>query len=545
MPMVPEKREGKNKLVDCIIMPKKEQPSLKKNLYKSRAIRDGGGVLGKEADFGLVLFFRNFWEKVFNAIGEFKLSVGYIFRLLLASKISLILVLITLVVPLTAFEAHVVNVTATIERRPCFERQVRTIGYWKNHPEERIFPQAVGDTTVTNNAQANAVFNLPNNVMANKLKKQLLALKFSIAYFGSGDGLVMPENITLDQLAAQANAELLANPQNYDQIAFYHNLIDEILNMHTISTCKVCPQGGEIYWYDFMVNDSTRSINDLRGSVNHGDHVRARFQVNPSCDSIQLSLVSYKAPSDVFDENTADQQTVFDLQTGTFNGSTSTYSLDVNVPSCYFQIDFVKGPVIEHLGPAGSDNFYSTQGRLISADNGDPGGPSCDSSPKGLKLPNSSDDSASSSNESSGSLDLGNVGASVLNIIQPLISGDEGSTSTDVTTSTIETPGATTTVTTDTSTDSTSTISDTTSTTPMADPVPAPTEPTSLPSDAIPPSSDTTLPADTTVPPADLAPPPSASVAPPPADTTPPPADSTPPPTDPTPSPVDTTPPAS
>jgi LPXTG-motif cell wall-anchored protein len=42
----------------------------------------------------------------------------------------------------------------------------------------------------------------------------------------------------------------------------------------------------------------------------------------------------------------------------------------VNVPSCFFQVDFVKGKPIMHLGPAGSSNFYSDQGRLLAAVNG-------------------------------------------------------------------------------------------------------------------------------------------------------------------------------
>jgi hypothetical protein len=44
--------------------------------------------------------------------------------------------------------------------------------------------------------------------------------------------------------------------------------------------------------------------------------------------------------------------------------------LSVAVPSSYFQVDFVLGAAIDHLGPAGSNIFYTPQGRLISADNG-------------------------------------------------------------------------------------------------------------------------------------------------------------------------------
>ena len=40
------------------------------------------------------------------------------------------------------------------------------------------------------------------------------------------------------------------------------------------------------------------------------------------------------------------------------------------VPNCYYQIDFVCGAPLTNLGPAGSNIFYSAQGRLIDADNG-------------------------------------------------------------------------------------------------------------------------------------------------------------------------------
>ena len=92
------------------------------------------------------------------------------------------------------------------------------------------------------------------------------------------------------------------------------------------------------------------------------------FTVANGCKDIQLSLVSYKAPSAQFSEQTADQQQLYDSKTGTY--SAGTFSLAVNVPSCYYQIDFVYGTPIAHLGPAGTNNFYDKQGRLISATNG-------------------------------------------------------------------------------------------------------------------------------------------------------------------------------
>jgi hypothetical protein len=90
--------------------------------------------------------------------------------------------------------------------------------------------------------------------------------------------------------------------------------------------------------------------------------------VAPGCSEIQLSLVSYTAPSNAFDANTASQQVVFDSKTADFDAGLHTWT--VNMPNCYFQVDLVYGTVIEHLGPANSNNFYGTQGRLITALNG-------------------------------------------------------------------------------------------------------------------------------------------------------------------------------
>jgi Ca2+-binding RTX toxin-like protein len=58
---------------------------------------------------------------------------------------------------------------------------------------------------------------------------------------------------------------------------------------------------------------------------------------------------------------------VYDAETGFF--LPGNHSMAVVVPGSYFQIDFVCGDVIDKLGPAGSNIFYTPQGRLISADN--------------------------------------------------------------------------------------------------------------------------------------------------------------------------------
>lgn len=101
------------------------------------------------------------------------------------------------------------------------------------------------------------------------------------------------------------------------------------------------------------------------------------FTVAAGCESVKLSFVSYKAPGPAFDATTADQQTVHDAKTVLL--SVGNHTLTVDVPGCYYQVDFVYGDVIARFGPAGSSNFYSAQGRLIRAVNG--GAASCAPTP--------------------------------------------------------------------------------------------------------------------------------------------------------------------
>jgi hypothetical protein len=117
-----------------------------------------------------------------------------------------------------------------------------------------------------------------------------------------------------------------------------------------------------------------KSVSGLRGNVPAGSKVKVTFTTASKTTETRFSLVSYKAPSASFDEKTANQQVVYDFVTRMVKPGTHTFEVDV--PNCYFQVDFVKGCIIEKLGPAGSDNFYSPQGRLIDADNG--GSSRCD-----------------------------------------------------------------------------------------------------------------------------------------------------------------------
>ncbi len=111
----------------------------------------------------------------------------------------------------------------------------------------------------------------------------------------------------------------------------------------------------------------TKTVSDLRGNTFQGDTVQVKFYVTNAGST--FSLVSYTAPGSSFDPNTASQQTIFDVAVLT-NATVGWHTLNVVIPNCNYQVDFVCGYPIDHFGPAGSNIFYSPQQRLFSADNG-------------------------------------------------------------------------------------------------------------------------------------------------------------------------------
>jgi hypothetical protein len=114
---------------------------------------------------------------------------------------------------------------------------------------------------------------------------------------------------------------------------------------------------------------TTETVPDLRGHTREGDVITVNFFVNvPQGETHPVTFVSYTAPQPYFDANTASQQKIYDIATGLF--SRGYHSMTIHVPNCYYQVDFVCGYAIDKLGPAGSNIFYTPQGRLESADNG-------------------------------------------------------------------------------------------------------------------------------------------------------------------------------
>ena len=128
-----------------------------------------------------------------------------------------------------------------------------------------------------------------------------------------------------------------------------------------IPTTAVCPAGkAAVTAYRFEIWRGATKVNatDLNG-VQSGDVVKAFFDLAPGCANIPLAMASYETVENFYNINTVDQQRYISSpgDEGLFSAaqSSSQRMLQTVVPNCYFQIDFVYGPVIENLTP---DNLY-------------------------------------------------------------------------------------------------------------------------------------------------------------------------------------------
>jgi len=143
---------------------------------------------------------------------------------------------------LSAFEAHVVNVTAHI----CGFSETRTMGYWKNHPNvynPNCLPQNLGSELISSVSEVNEVFKAANaNIMIDMLKGQLLAMKFNICAFGidpyEGEEF---EGRTLAQVVDWADSLLMDPNSTREEQELTKNLLDYANNLHQIRYCSVQP----------------------------------------------------------------------------------------------------------------------------------------------------------------------------------------------------------------------------------------------------------------------------------------------------------------
>ncbi len=138
-------------------------------------------------------------------------------------------------------------------------------------------------------------------------------------------------------------------------------------DIHT-PTPTPCPEHSlTVAQYHYIVNNV--SYNQLAGHVNAGDQVTVDF-ILAGCGLKTLSFVSYNAPANF----SLPTQTLFISDTQTYEAGENT--LNITIPPCYYQVDFVYGTVISNFNPP--QVTYGAQNRYID---GISGGNACVATP--------------------------------------------------------------------------------------------------------------------------------------------------------------------
>lgn len=168
----------------------------------------------------------------------FRKSSAFIRKIKAVGALFLISAVIAVQVPFFfGYEAHIINVTAKI----CNYAEIRSIGYWKNHPEIYAYylPQSLGDMIIDDEDKADGIFNFSGNARsaANKLMAQLLGMKFNIANFGIGDYAPEGDTRTLSRIVAEADNILRDPDSTKEETLAMKDLLDRLNNLEKIKYC--------------------------------------------------------------------------------------------------------------------------------------------------------------------------------------------------------------------------------------------------------------------------------------------------------------------
>jgi hypothetical protein len=107
--------------------------------------------------------------------------------------------------------------------------------------------------------------------------------------------------------------------------------------------------------YHYVIGNVTYA--HIPADLEAGTTVSVIFTLE-GCNERVLSFVSYHTTADF----NLPEQTVFDAETGTFGEG--TWAMDIEVPPCYYQIDFVYGAVIVVFNPDAGITYHD-EGRFI------------------------------------------------------------------------------------------------------------------------------------------------------------------------------------
>ena len=310
---------------------------------------------------------RNFMSGAFK-VPEKIVSIVCIFGLLITMNLPF----------LSAYEAHVINVTAKV----CKDMgRTATIGYWKNHPEDYMphLPMYLGSELITNESEANFIFNYGDDAtsMMNKLKGQLLAMKFGVVHFGVGDyffgreedilaGILQDlkdagkdtqeildyfgtdDGKTFKEIVADAEDMFTADPvPNDEELEAMKNLINGINNLHEIRYCALPPP--EIILNEFLPNP----YGDDEAGMPDGEWVELfnNSDIDIDVDGWYLYDSYDEHPLEITPENSDN------------NGDPADIGETV-VPSYGWLVVYVNGKYSGWLNNAGGDNIRLYDGEI-------------------------------------------------------------------------------------------------------------------------------------------------------------------------------------
>lgn len=170
--------------------------------------------------------------------------------------------------------SDVEEITNSITTAKCRDAETRSMGYWKNHSEvyyPSLLPVKLGDDEIKTIADVENIFADYNLSMRNKLRGQLLAMKFNIEAFEISEYIPVGETKTLDEIVAEAD-DLLKDPNASDNdLEKMKDILDTLNNLHTITICPTtCSQSSleEITEQENAINDLFSKENSAPGNNN-------------------------------------------------------------------------------------------------------------------------------------------------------------------------------------------------------------------------------------------------------------------------------------
>jgi len=178
------------------------------------------------------------------------------------------------VVLFSAFEAHVINVTARI----CVYVETRTIGFWKNHYDVIIdngyFPLEMGHcpppgaTTTIAIPEAQTIFENANaDDMVDMLRAQLLGMKLNILHF-PGTGSFEYNGTTIQDVVDMGDAVLQDCDSTREEMEYVKNLLAHLNEQHQLTHCLGPDNGLTLFGNDEgFINQLMSSVNSIEITI--------------------------------------------------------------------------------------------------------------------------------------------------------------------------------------------------------------------------------------------------------------------------------------